>query len=213
MSIILRHILPDRGGRCREFRCTGKWRNQAPQETPPAPPQPPAADLSPESDGQGPTTGVTFARLLKANQEPQNWLTYGGTYQSLHYSELKQITLENAKDLELKWVFQARWLDPYETTPLVVDGVLYTMQGDDVVALDATTGRLFWIYRWTPASDARLCCGRISRGLAILGDTLYMAGVDAHLLAHRCQNRYPALEYNRCQDDFRLYDDGRSSGD
>lgn len=155
----------------------------ASEETPPTPAQTPAAPSGPVSTGEGPTTGVTFARLLKANQEPQNWLTYGGTYQSLHYSELKEITPENAKDLELKWVFQARWLDPYETTPLVVDGVLYTMQGDDVVALDATTGRLFWIYRWTPASDARLCCGRISRGLAILGDTLYMAGVDAHLLA------------------------------
>ena len=131
----------------------------------------------------GPTTGVTFGRILNANKEPQNWLTYGGTYRSLHYSLLNQVTPENAKDLELKWVFQARWLDPYETTPLVVDGVLYTMQGDDVVALDARTGRLFWIYRYTPVSDARLCCGRISRGLAILGDTLYMAAVDAHLIA------------------------------
>jgi alcohol dehydrogenase (cytochrome c) len=131
----------------------------------------------------GPSTGVTFDRILNASKEPQNWLTFGGTYRSLHYSLLDQIKPENAKDLELKWVFQARFLDPYETTPLVVDGVLYTMQGDDVVALDATTGRLFWIYRYTPVPEARLCCGRISRGLAILGDTLYMAAVDAHLIA------------------------------
>ena len=110
-------------------------------------------------------------------------MTFGGTYQSLHHSALTKITRENAKNLELKWVFQARSLDPYETTPLVVDGVLYTMQGDDVVAVDATNGRLFWIYRYTPEAAARLCCGRISRGLAILGDTLYMAGVDAHLIA------------------------------
>jgi len=131
----------------------------------------------------GNTGGVTFDRLLKANQEPWNWMTFGGTYRSLHYSSLHQITPENARNLELKWVFQARWLDPYETTPLVVDGVLYTMQGDDVVALDATTGRLFWIFRYTPEAAARKCCGRISRGLAILGDTLYMAAVDAHLIA------------------------------
>lgn len=126
---------------------------------------------------------VTFDRILNADKEPQNWLTFGGTYQSLHYSLLNRITPDNAKNLELKWVFQARFLDPYETTPLVVDGVLYTMQGDDVVALDATTGRLFWIFRYTPSSDARLCCGVISRGLAILGDTLYMAAADAHLIA------------------------------
>ncbi|MFP5206623.1 MAG: PQQ-dependent dehydrogenase, methanol/ethanol family [Acidobacteriota bacterium] len=130
-----------------------------------------------------PSAGVTPQRLLHADAEPQNWLTFAGAYSSDHYSLLKQITPANAHDLELKWVFQARFLDPYETTPLVVNGVLYTMQGDDVVALDATTGRLFWIYRYTPEADARLCCGRISRGLAILGNTLYMAGVDAHLVA------------------------------
>ncbi len=130
-----------------------------------------------------PSAGITPQRLLHASAEPQNWLTFAGTYSSQHYSLLKQITPVNAHDLELKWVFQARFLDPYETTPLVVNGVLYTMQGDDVVALDATTGRLFWIYRYTPEADARLCCGRISRGLAILGNTLYMAAVDAHLIA------------------------------
>ena len=83
----------------------------------------------------------------------------------------------------MKWVFQARWLDPYETTPLVVNGVLYTMQGDDGVALDATNSRLFWIYRYAPDALALQHCGRISRGLAILGDTLYLAAVDAHLIA------------------------------
>jgi alcohol dehydrogenase (cytochrome c) len=153
---------------------------------------PGAQESLPQSSGQevsvipaaeGVTAGVSFERLVKANQEPWNWLTFGGTYQSARNSRLSQITPQNAKNLELKWVFQARWLDPYETTPLVVNGVLYTMQGDDVVALDATNGRLFWIYRYTPDAAARLCCGRISRGLAILGDTLYMAAVDAHLIA------------------------------
>ncbi len=149
------------------------------------------AQAEADKNWHGPTTGVTFAKLLDARQEPQNWLTFGGTYQSLHYSTLNQVTPENAHNLELKWVFQARWLDPYETTPLVVDGVLYTMQGDDVVALDATNGRLFWIYKYTPVSDARLCCGRISRGLAILGDTLYMAAVDAHLIAIDAKTGHP----------------------
>ena len=129
------------------------------------------------------TAGVTPQRLVHAESEPQNWLMFAGSYSSQHYSLLNQITSDNAHDLELKWVFQARWLDPYETTPLVVNGVLYTMQGDDVVALDATTGRLFWMYRYTPDPESRLCCGRISRGLAILGNTLYMAAVDAHLIA------------------------------
>jgi alcohol dehydrogenase (cytochrome c) len=125
---------------------------------------------------------VSSNRILNSDKEPQNWLTYGGSYSSQRYSTLDQVNRDNVKDLELKWVFQAKSLDPFQTTPLVVDGVLYTVQGNDVVALDALTGRMFWIYRYTPA-DAGACCGRISRGLAILGDTLFLATLDAHLIA------------------------------
>ena len=75
---------------------------------------------------------VTFERLLHADREPQNWMTFGGTYSGRHYSLLTQITPDNAKDLEVKWVFPVRSLDAFETTPLVVDGVLYTMQANDV---------------------------------------------------------------------------------
>jgi alcohol dehydrogenase (cytochrome c) len=135
-----------------------------------------------ERQGEKPS-GVTFDRLLNASKEPQNWLTAGGTYNSNHYSSLSRITPANAKNLELKWVFPAWWLGPYENTPLVVDGVLYTTQGDDVVALDARTGRLFWLHPYTPAADAKPCCGRIARGLAVLGDTLFLGTVDAHLIA------------------------------
>ena len=125
---------------------------------------------------------VSQDRILNAQKEPQNWLTYSGTYMSQRYSTLAQITTANAKELELKWVFQARWLDYYQATPLVVDGVMYTTQGNDVLALDAATGKTFWIYPYSP-SEVRLCCGRITRGLAILGDTLFLAAADAHLVA------------------------------
>src|SRR5579872_2308731 len=85
--------------------------------------------------------GVTFDRILNASKEPQNWLTYSGAYSSQRYSTLSQITPANAKNLELQWIFQARSLERYESTPLVVDGVMYTIQDpDDVVALDAATG-------------------------------------------------------------------------
>ncbi|HEY7501490.1 MAG TPA: PQQ-binding-like beta-propeller repeat protein, partial [Vicinamibacterales bacterium] len=126
---------------------------------------------------------VSYERILHAQKEPHNWLTYSGGYMSQRYSSLTQITTANVKDLELKWVFQARWLDYYQATPLVVDGIMYTTQGNDVVALDAATGKIFWIFPYTPASDARFCCGRITRGLAILGDRLFLATVDAHLIA------------------------------
>ena len=127
---------------------------------------------------------VSFDRIVNANKEPQNWLTYGGTLQGQRYSLLNQITTANAKDMELKWVFPVRALDaPFETTPLVVDGVLYTMQMNDVLSLDATTGRIFWIYRHPIPSDAKHCCGNLSRGLAMLGNSLFLATEDDHVIA------------------------------
>jgi len=127
---------------------------------------------------------VTFDRILNAKQEPQNWLSYSGGVQSQRHSSLNQVTPENAKNLELQWIFQARSLEKFEATPLVVDGIMYTVQApNDVVALDAVTGRIFWIYSYTPSKDARVCCGRVNRGLAILGDTLFMGTIDGHLIA------------------------------
>jgi len=127
---------------------------------------------------------VTFDRLLNAAKEPQNWLTYSGSTMSQRHTSLNQITPANARNLEMQWIFQARSLEKFEATPLVVDGVMYTVQApNDVVALDAATGRVFWIYSYSPSRAARPCCGRINRGLAILGDTLFMGTIDAKLLA------------------------------
>jgi alcohol dehydrogenase (cytochrome c) len=66
----------------------------------------------------------------------------------------------------------------------VVDGVLYTVEApNNVVALDAATGRPFWTFNYTPLPEARACCGRVNRGVAILGDTLYLGTIDAFLVA------------------------------
>ena len=127
---------------------------------------------------------VPSERLTNASAEPQNWLTYSGTYMSQRYSTLDQITPANVTKLEQKWVFQAESLQKLETTPLVLDGIMYlTQPPNDVVALDARTGRIFWIYQYRPAPNSKPCCGSVNRGLAILGDTLYMATLDARLIA------------------------------
>ena len=127
---------------------------------------------------------VSFDRVLHADREPHNWLSYSGTLDNHRYSRLTQVTPANVKNLELQWVWQARSLEKFEATPLVVNGVLYTVQApNDIVALDAATGRPFWTFAYTPAPEGRPCCGRVNRGLAILGDTLFMGTVDAHLLA------------------------------
>src|ERR1700733_3876825 len=130
------------------------------------------------------TSSVSFDRILHASDEPQNWLTYSGTTFGQRHSLLTQITPDNVNKLELQWVFQARSLEKFEATPLVVNGVLYTVQApDDVFALDAATGRIFWTFAYNPSPKSRTCCGRVNRGLAILGDTLFMGTIDAHLLA------------------------------
>jgi alcohol dehydrogenase (cytochrome c) len=127
---------------------------------------------------------VTVERLLNAADEPHNWLTYSGTYMSQRHTTLTQIRPSNVGELELKWVFQAQSLESFETTPLVVDGVMYLTEAPNTaLALDARTGRPFWRYQHNPSADSRPCCGRVNRGLAILGNTLYMATIDAKLIA------------------------------
>ena len=129
-------------------------------------------------------TPVPYERLLNAAKEPQNWLMYGGDYSSNHYSRLTQITPANVKNLNLAWVYQSPTTGSWQATPLVVDGIMYlTQRPNEVVAMDAATGRVFWIYRYTNAADVAVCCGANNRGLAILNGTLFMGTLDAHLVA------------------------------
>jgi alcohol dehydrogenase (cytochrome c) len=134
---------------------------------------------------EAPVTNVPFERILKASQEPQNWLSYSGGTMSQRHTPLTQITPANAKDLTLKWVFQTRTLDKQENTPLVVDGVMYTIQSpNDVIALDAATGKTIWTYFHKPAAGTvNPCCGNLTRGVAILGDKLFLATLDAQMIA------------------------------
>jgi alcohol dehydrogenase (cytochrome c) len=135
---------------------------------------------------------VGYDRLLAAAKESRNWLMYSGGYFSNRYGQLTQITPANAKNLELSWMYQAAVAGAWQTTPLVVDGIMYlTQRPNDVVALDATTGRVFWIYRHPPPPDQIVCCGANNRGLAILGDTLYMGTLDAHLVAIHAKSGRP----------------------
>jgi len=126
---------------------------------------------------------VPYERLLNAKQEPQNWLMYSGTYASNRFTPLRQIDPANVRNLEQKWVYQTRIIGAWQATPLVVDGIMYiTQRPNDVVALDAKTGRVFWVYRYGTKPDLA-CCGANNRGLAILGTTLFMGTLDAHLIA------------------------------
>ena len=127
---------------------------------------------------------VTYDRLRDAAREPQNWLTYSGTYSSWRYSSLDQINPGNVSRLSMQWTFQVGDLGQLETTPLVVDGVLYgTGQNDRAFALDARTGRAIWRYKRNLPEKLQPCCGMVNRGFAILGNRLFMATLDAHVIA------------------------------
>jgi alcohol dehydrogenase (cytochrome c) len=127
---------------------------------------------------------VTFDRLLNSSKEPQNWLTYSGDYSGRRFSSLDQINAANANSLTAKWVFQTGATGKLETTPLVADGILYaTAQDDRAFALDARTGRPIWLYQHQLPGDIRPCCGRVNRGLAILGDKVFLGTLDAHVIA------------------------------
>src|SRR5262245_31068978 len=135
---------------------------------------------------------VTPDRLLRAAQEPQNWLTYSGGYASQRHSLLTQITPGNVRNLDLQWILPNQVFGAWQSSPLVVDGIMYlTQRPNDVLAVDAKSGRVFWQYRYTVSPDARVCCGANNRGVAILGDTLYTGTLDAHLVALDATTGHP----------------------
>jgi len=130
---------------------------------------------------------VTYDRILHADREPQNWLTYSGSYGGIRYSPLAQINRNNVKDLELKWVYHPRYIKAsqvkMENTPLEVDGVLYAGNAVEVVALDAVTGRTYWTVHHPLDPQAYYNAYEVNKGLAVSGDTVYWATVDCHLIA------------------------------
>ena len=125
--------------------------------------------------------GIPFDRIK--NPKPGDWLTYNGTLDGNRYSRLTQINTANVARLGVKWMFP---IDHFglETTPVVADGVMYVTGPNQALALDASTGRQIWKYArpMTPKLVGDAALGT-NRGVAILGNNVFMATDDAHLLA------------------------------
>jgi alcohol dehydrogenase (cytochrome c) len=128
---------------------------------------------------------VMYEDILHSASHPENWLTYGGNYAAQRFSELKQINKENVNSLKLDWVYQLRQQGIFESSPIVVDGMMYvTEPPTTVTALDVRTGRPIW--RWTaklPKNLLTIGLFPTNRGVAILDDKVYVATIDAHLVA------------------------------
>lgn len=126
---------------------------------------------------------VTFARLNNSAAEPQNWLSYWGDLRGTHYSGLKQITPANAASIKAAWTAQLGGTT-VETTPIVVNGMMFvTGPLSNVTALDARTGQTIWKYTRRLPAVASHCTVMTNRGLAVLGDRLFLATLDMHLIA------------------------------
>ena len=127
---------------------------------------------------------LTYERILNAADEPENWLTYNGGYSSQRYSELDQLDRSNVDELELRWILQNQVFGAWQSSPIVDNGIMYvTQRPNDVMAVDAVTGRVFWVYKHTNAENVSVCCGANNRGVAVVDDKVFMGTLDAHLVA------------------------------
>ncbi len=129
---------------------------------------------------------VPYQRIVHADSEPQSWLTYGGNYASQRYSRLNQINKENVSRLKVAWIYQPiQPVSNLESSPIVADGVMYiTEPPSTVTALDVRTGLRLWSYSpKLPEHVVSIGLYATSRGVAILGDSVFIGTADAHLVA------------------------------
>jgi alcohol dehydrogenase (cytochrome c) len=113
----------------------------------------------------------------------RDWTTYNGNDSGNRYSTLNQINTTNVSNLSLAWLFPFD-ASRLETTPVVVDGVMYITGWNETYALDSTTGQQLWMYRQPHTPGLVSEAGRgTNRGVAIWKDTVFMITDSAHLLA------------------------------
>ena len=135
---------------------------------------------------QAQPAAVDQQRLLNANADIGNWLTYGRTYQEQRFSPLDQINDENIDQLGLAWSLELPTNQNVESTPLAIDGVLYlTLPWSRVMAVDGATGEQLWLYdpevpgEW----NINVCCGFDNRGAAAWEGKIIFGTLDGRLIA------------------------------
>jgi alcohol dehydrogenase (cytochrome c) len=131
-----------------------------------------------------PATVTNQDLLAGLPADGSKWLLYHGNYAGHRFSPLTQITPQNVNQLKAQWTFQTRLTPNFQTTPLLVDNVLYVTGFNGTAwAIDARSGRQIWAYRRNMPDDFRGCCGPNNRGFAVGGDKLFLGTGDAHLVA------------------------------
>lgn len=129
---------------------------------------------------------VDDSRLRHAAADSANWLIYGGSWLEQRYSRLAQVNAGNVSRLRPAWSFEFDTSRGQESTPLVVDGVMYvTTAWSKVYALDARTGREIWYFDPKVPGPAGfpVCCDVNNRGAAVYHGKVYVGTIDGRLIA------------------------------
>lgn len=112
-----------------------------------------------------------------------NWISYHGDYSGRRYSSLSQVNLTTVSQLRAEWIFHVRNNNWLETTPIVVNGMMFVTAANDAFALDAATGRVVWHHsRATSEGLIDDASRHLNRGVAVWRDRVYMETDNAHLL-------------------------------
>ena len=129
-----------------------------------------------------PAANVTQQMLNGAGGDSKNFLATNGDYNQRRFYPGKQINTKNVKDLRVAWIFQTDVRESTETSPIIVNGVMYvTTSFDHLYALNAQTGEQLWHYKHDMGPITVYCCGPNNRGAAVYGDKVYIATLDAKL--------------------------------
>ena len=127
---------------------------------------------------------VTQDQLNAADKNAKDFLLTNGNYAQTRFYPGKQISRDNVKNLHVAWIFQTDVKESLETSPIVVDGVMFvTTSFSHVYALDAKTGQQLWHYAHKMGPITVYCCGPNNRGVQVLNDRVYMATLDSKLIA------------------------------
>jgi alcohol dehydrogenase (cytochrome c) len=131
-----------------------------------------------------PASAVTQDQLSNAASDDANFLHTNGNYDQTRYYPGKQINTSNVGKLHPAWIFQTEVKESLETTPIVVNGVMYvTTSFSHVYALNAKTGEQYWHYKHKMGPITTYCCGPNNRGVAVYGGKVYMGTLDSKLVA------------------------------
>jgi quinohemoprotein ethanol dehydrogenase len=152
----------------------------------PAPPAPLAPAAVTPDRIRAVTQAIDGAAIQANAQSSKDWPTIGADYAETRYSKLAEITADNVKDLGLVWTYNLESTRGVESTPLVVDGIMYVTASWSVVhAVDVRTGKRLWSFdpKVARSYGEKGCCDVVNRGVALWKGKVFVGAFDGRLIA------------------------------